>query len=238
MRNCLLTLIIGLIYVFQSCSNHKKKEQSLFLNILNDELVAYSYGSKKDTLNILEYEIFNQSNSIYYINNIDDFFKSAVYKNGINLRIFDNQNKEVEYDKSLFPFGFRDSDFEGNFICNHKLATALNLEVERLKEENYFTFNTTSHLKHNFFIHPKEKISFRMYLNITDTLAYEEMRLNYAKIYSNQKYHCNIQLISDSSNYRKDLPKYILKRIKENNAEVFHGIIESSNTIPVKVIEY
>lgn len=237
MRKIFLTLIISLIYVFQSCSNEKRKEQSLLLSILNDELVAYSYGSKKDTLNILEYEIFNQSNSIYYINNIDDFFTSAVYKKGINLRIFDNENKEVEYDKSLFPYGFRDSDSESIAIYNHRSATILNLEIERLKEEDYFMYHTTSHLKHNFFIHPKEKIFFRMYLNLTDTLAYEDMRLNYAKIYSNKKYYCNLQLASDSSNYRKDLPKYILKRIKENNAEVFHGIIESSNTVPVKVIE-
>lgn len=237
MRKFFLFLIISLIYVFQSCSNEKRKEQSLLLSIMNDELVAYSYGSKKDTLNILEYEIFNQTNSIYYINNIDEFFTSAVYKNGINLRIFDHENKVVEYDKSLFPFGFRDSDFEGSSICSDKLATILNLEVERLKEENYFIYNKTSHLKHNFFIHPNEKIFFRMYLNITDTLAYEDMRLNYAKIYSNQKYYCNLRLASDSSNYRKDLPKYILKRITDNNAKVFHGIIESSNTVPVKVIE-
>lgn len=227
-------------YVFHTCDKPVSNYQPLLLNVLNDKFITYEYGSKKDTLNILEYEVINQSDNIYYINNLveqDEFFLPAIYKNGINLRVFNNENIEVEYDKSLFPFGFRDSDSEGNAICNQRLATVLNLEIERLKEEDYFMYHSTSHLKHGFFIHPKERLFFRMYLNLTDTLAYEDMRLNYAKIYSNTKYYCKLQLASDSLNYRKILPKHIIKTIEANNVKVFHGIIESSNTVPVKVIE-
>lgn len=236
-QHTILTLI--LLCTFQGCKTDKELKSPLILTILNDELVAYSYELKRDTLNILEYEIFNQSDDIYYINNLfekEEFFTNSVHKNGISLRIFDEKNLEIEYDKSIFPLGFNFSESKNDSIYLHKSSILRNLEIDRNRGSDHFWYYSTLNSKHSFFIHPKEKIFLKMYLNLSDTIAYEDARLNFAKIYSNEKYNAFLQLASDSSNYRKVLPNHILKRIDENKVKVYHGIIQSNNQVPVRVL--
>lgn len=239
MRNYLFLLVVVIIYILQGCKDVKEQKAPLLMTLLNEELIAYSYDIKRDTLNVLEYEIMNQSEDIYYINNLFEqkkFFIPSIYKNGINIRIFDDKNKEVKYDESIFSFGFRDSDSQNDSIWLYKSAILKNLEVQRNKDEDHFWYYSTINSKHSFFIHPQEKIFFKMYLNLTDTIAYEDARLNYAKIYNDKKYNARLELVSDSSNYKKVLPNQILKRIKQNKVKVYHGIIQSKNNIPVKVL--
>ena len=239
MKNLQLISILVLVSFLEGCKDLDLQKDPLHLNILNNELISYSYDLKKDTLNILEYEIINMSNDIYYVNNLfeqNQFFKNSVFKNGLYIRVFDEKNKEVKYDRSIFSSGFRASDSTSDSIWLFKTAILKNLEIGRSNEENHFWYYSTLDSKHNFFIHPKEKIFFKMYLNLTDTIAFEDARLNYAKIYNNNKYIAGLELASDSSNYRKVLPDQILKRIKDNKAKVFHGIIKSKNMIPVRVL--
>lgn len=44
-------------------------------------------------------------------------------------------------------------------------------------------------------------------------------------------------IYSDSTNYKKFLSRPILKTIDENNYKVYHGIIESKNTLPIEFVK-
>ena len=100
-----------------------------------------------------------------------------------------------------------------------------------------YSYFTSNKFRQNHFINPGEKIYGRIYLNLTDTMRFEEGRLNYAKIYQRKKYYAKVCITSDSTNYKSQLPQEILTRIKENKVKVFHGEIESKKQISIRVVE-
>lgn len=58
----------------------------------------------------------------------------------------------------------------------------------------------------------------------------------YGNLSKGINYYGTLSIASDTSNYRKNLPRDILQTINENNAKVYHGIIESKNKVPIKVL--
>lgn len=220
-----------------SCSKLSETKNDLELEILNDTLVAFPYDLQKDTINVLNYSIENKSDQIYYFKqgSGDDFLSKKIFKNGIYIRIYDTNNKEVDYSDKMFFEHQNKSDCDS--ICNFVQSIRLVKEAERLKESIKGGYYHTRDKRHYFFIHPKEKLFFKQYINLTDSLRYEDTRMYYAHLKKSIKYSSKFFIPSDSSNYKSELPKDILKTIEINNVKVYHGIIESKNKVPIKVLE-
>jgi hypothetical protein len=226
--------IIFFVIIFQSCSNKNGVE----IEILNNELISNSSDSKNDTLNIINFKITNKSNDIYYINNLiedDKLIQKSAYKEGKNIRIFNfNDNEEVNY-ITMSPFYLNypsKEDANYSFAFNKRMVlNSKRLGYKQLKRFDYSKGGYT-----NFFIHPNETLFFEYYINLTDTIANDDFRLGYPIIKKGGNYYAKLSIASDSSNYKNDLPRYILETIKENKVKVYHGIIESKNEVPIKVI--
>lgn len=118
-----------------ACVNKKENKNDLLLEILNDTLIAFPYDMKKDTINVLNYSIQNNSNYIYYFNQGlgDDFLSKKIYKNGIFITLYEvSNNKEVVYSDKL-PYEHQNKsncDQYWNFMQSIRLTK----NSERLKE--------------------------------------------------------------------------------------------------------
>lgn len=220
-------------------SCNKDHKDDIEIKILNEELYAYSSNIQKDTINILKVEVINNSNTIYYFNDIintDNMRIKGLFKKGMILKIFNEKdNKEIYY-KDELP-----SDFGPNRSFNDSISQNLNsqiqnLELERLNSTDKFIYYSTKDFRNNFFIHPKEKIYLEVYLNITGILPFEHDRMHYADLSNKNKYYGKLFFVSDSTSYKTELPRHILKTIGENEIKVYHGIIESKNEVPIKII--
>jgi hypothetical protein len=236
MKKIVTSYIFLLILI--SCINKKENINDLEFEILNDTLVAFPYEMGKDTINVLNYSIKNNSNHIYYFKqgSGNDFLYKKVYKNGLYLNIFERtSNKEVDYSDKL-PFEHQNRS-NCDSCCNFIQSIRLIKETERLKENDKISYYSTKDKRHYFFIHPKEKLFFKQYINLTDSMRYEDTRFNYAHLKKKLNYYSKLFIPSDSNNYKNVLPKDILKTIEANNVKVYHGIIESKNKIPIKVLE-
>lgn len=235
MKNIITSIYFILTLI--SCVNVKEKKVDLELEILNDTLVAFPYNAKKDTINVLEYSIINNSDFIYYFKqgSGDDLLSKKIYKNGIYIKIFDSKSKEVAYTDELF-FEHQNKS-ECDSICNYMRSIKLVKETERLKENMKMSYYSTKDIRHYFFIHPKERLFFKQYINLTDSLRYEDTRMYYAHLKKNMKYYSNFFIPSDSTDFKKKLPNNILKSIEHNNVKIYNGIIESKNKVIIKVLE-
>ncbi len=227
-------IIISFIIILFSCSN----KNGLEIEILNNHLISYSSHIKKDTINIINYKITNQSNDIYYINNIiddDKLIYKSVYKGGKNIRIFNSKNNdEVNYiTKSPFYLNYPSNEDSNYSIVSNKRMI---LDSERLKYNEVRPYNYSKGGYTNFFIHPNETLYFEYYINLTDTITNENFRGGYANLKKDVNYYAKLSIASDSSNYKNDLTRDILKTIDENNVKVYNGIIVSKNKVPVKVL--
>ena len=225
------------ILLFVCCVNKKENKSDLELEILNDTLVAFPFDIKKDTINVLSYSIQNNSNHIYYFKQGlgSDSLSKKIYKNGIFVRLYDTTNKEVAYFDKL-PFEHQNKSNCDSY-CNFLQSIRLVKDAERLKESIKGGYYHTKDKRHYFFIHPKEKLFFKQYINLTDSMRYEDTRINYAHLKRNIKYYSNFYIPSDSTDYKEELPRDILKTIEENNVKIYHGILESKNRVPIEVIE-
>lgn len=237
-------LIILLFFVFLSC---KENKDNLELIILNKELIAYEYGTRKDTINIIKYCIENKSNNKYYICNMPEIESNGLesnknlYKNGFYVDIYNSSsNKEVEYNNFIFSNFFNERRVKRNpcdSICGISLLKINTNEYKRMGYVDAYSYFITNEFRQSNFIHPKEKIYGQFYINLTDTMRYEEARTGFAKIYRQNKYYAKISLPSDSVNFKRKLPKHILQRIEENNYKIYHGFIDCKDKLPVKVFK-
>lgn len=66
---------------------------------------------------------------------------------------------------------------------------------------------------------------------------FDKERNQYVCLEKNKKYYAKIELCSDGKYYKSSLPWNFLKTIEANNVKVYHGIIESENSVPIKVLE-
>ena len=144
-------------------------------------------------------------------------------------------NKEVNYKtiSSFYPNYPSKEDSNYSLIANKLMI--LNSKRLGYREPKRFDYSKGGYS--NFFIHPNETLYFDYYINLTDTISNENFRVGYANLKKGVNYYAKLSIASDSSNYKNDLPRDILQTIKGNNAKVYHGIIESKNKVPVKVLE-
>jgi hypothetical protein len=168
---------------------------------------------------------------------MNSLISKSVYKNGIEMRIFNQRNnKEVVYKDKLPPNLGHNMSFDDS-IFHYRESMLLNLDIERLHATDKFRYYSTKNYRNSFFIHPNEDVYFEIYLNITDTLCYDTDRIGYADLKKGNEYYSKLYLASDSTTVKSELPRHILKTIEANHVKVYHGIIESKNRIPIKVLE-
>lgn len=230
-------VIISFVLSFMSCVNRKENKNDLELEILNDTLVAFPYDLQKDTINVVNYSIENKSNQIYYFKQGlgDNFLLNKVYKNGVYVRIYDMNNKEVAYSDKLFFEHKNKADCDS--VCNFIQSIRLVKDIGRLKESIKSGYYYSKDKRHYFFIHPGEKLFFKQYINLTDSLRYEDTRMYYAHLKKNIEYSSKFFIPSDSIDFKNELPTDILKTIEANNVKVYHGMLESKNKVAIKVLE-
>lgn len=230
-QKLILLIILNLFLIFLSSCN-KKTKKSLELVILNNELVTYS--GPKDSINVIRLSLKNNSNKVFFINgsNNQKLLSGGIKKTGITLKIFNENDEEVEYYVEKQPIALENNcSFE--FIRNFNEFSNVNLGYKSYKY-NYFKLKN---LDKTFFIYPNQTIYFEYSLNLNKPLINDEDRNEYVKLNHSKNYKAKIILESNSKSINSNLPWDYLQSIKTNRAEVYDGIIESSNKIPVKVIK-
>ncbi len=215
--------------------NKTDVNNELELLLLNDNVISFSKNSDRDSINIVKYSLKNNSNKIYFINNLteqDILSKTAIFKNGINLHIFDNKNIEVKYEIKRY----RHQDLETEKCVNCMVEDFI-INESRFGNKTKLKYFGLYERNNIFFIHPNETVFFQCTINLNKPMDFDAVREGYVSLDFGKVYHTKLSIASDSSNYKNVLPNDILQTIKANNAKVYHGIIESKNKVPVKVLE-
>ncbi|QSB26180.1 hypothetical protein [Flavobacterium sp. CLA17] len=228
--------IIGLyiLFFFTSCTK-ESTSNDLELSLLNENIICYSKDSDKDSINIVKYSLKNNSDKIYFVNNLteqENLSKEAIYNNGLNLLVYDERNIEVKYKNKRYRH-------QGSEIgdCVNFMIENFHANQARLGNKNSSRYFGLYERNNIFFIHPNETIYFAYILNLNKPTITDEVRQGYVSLDLNKKYYCKLSIASDSSNYKNVLPRDILKTIEANNVKVYNGIIESKNIVPIKVLE-
>ncbi|GIQ58087.1 hypothetical protein Flavo103_12230 [Flavobacterium collinsii] len=230
----LLTILVCL--VIQSCTKLKDSSPNdLELICYNKKIFSYSKNSSRDTINVIRYSLKNNSNELYLINNIiklPELRMIMLKKNGINMSIYDKNDIEVKYFQPII------GEFDNKSIDNTLMyLEGINAEEKRLGYKHSIEYFKNTQREELFFIHPKEILFFECSFNINKPIKHNGNRLFYANLDSKTDYYAKLKIVSDSSNYKNDLPRDILETIKVNNAKVYHGIVEAKNKVLVKVLE-
>lgn len=232
--NFFLLLITIMLY---SCSGNT---DDLELKLINDSLICYETNSQKDTLNIIHFTVTNNSDNIYYFNNLVDnrsfpvnnHQNASIYDRGKSIRMFYENGKEIRYNILLYP----PRRSKEQVVCDHKTLESKIVASQRLGYDKLLRYEYGKGGYTNFFIHPNETIHFEYSINLTDTISYDgDFRLGYGIVDSGKKYNAKLYFASDTTKSKVNLPREVLQTMKDNNVKIYHGELES-NVIPVKVL--
>lgn len=210
--------------VMCSCSNSEKKVE---LEIISNR-IFFSKNETKSKKNIIEYKITNTTDCNYYFNGYSlsklTWKIKGLQPSNVFFQILDEQKKLAESDqKEYLPT-------ENISICRD---IYYNLEKQELENLDYsISPDYKKFMDKNNFLLPKGESRYFEILYYFPNSNY-----SYVNLKKDKKYNFKIIMYSDSTNYKKILSREMLKNLKENNYRVYHGIIESKNTIPVEVID-
>lgn len=232
--------IVVIFIIFISCNN--KNNNHLELEILNKNIVSlqnrdnfkYLFENMKDSnvvnksKTVIVYKLTNYSDLTYYFNmNFNSKFESKI--NGIPLKVgdlcvYENEKNEV----------VKINTYRINRIFNENDCINKNFKISRFLDYSMDFYSPYIQEQSNFIIHPNETLYFEWFVN----LPYgNEFQNAYLKLDKSKKYYARMIMFSDSVNYKKSLSRTTLKTIKENKYEIYHGIIESKNKVPIKILE-
>lgn len=225
-------LIFSLCF-FALCSC-KPKEDEIVLKILNTEVSSYGYKLNEEyfkdpelydqkSKSFIRYSITNNSTTIYYFNQ-----NVRAIKKNYGIWIADIAELMIQDDKGVvinprYTIHCMFTEDYSNF-----LETKDNELKERVKNLGYepklypFIFLNNK----SFFIHPNETLYFE---DVVWLPGNSEMGIRFIK---NKSYTAHIEIASDSTTYKKDNTRQVLKTIEANGYKVFHGTIKSEN-VPV-----
>lgn len=221
MKKYMLFFVLVCLY---SCSNKRK---GLELEILNNQIIS-SKSTNDKVKTIITYKLTNYDDKTYYFNSYS--MSKLIWKlkgtqiNNTFISFTDENNIDAKYgNKSIL--------YNQDYSVYQKIK--YEEENKEVKELDYkiLGFYKTIIDKNNFFIHKDEYIYFEYVIHLPDSDGF------YIEFDSNKKYLTELQLFSDSTGYKKILSRTVLRTIKENGYEVYHGIIKSKNKIPVKFVE-
>lgn len=226
-------IIFLLIILFFSC-----KKENVKMEIANNNIETFSSNSNKTKYNIIAFSIYNPTNNIYYFSpsfGTNTFHqKMCITKQAVSMRVFkDAKKRDVELNYYPNTSGRPSEEF---MSCQFYKDSIFNLNLNRLGYGNYNLYFLSDYK--GFFLHPNEKKYFEYYLCLSKSEEYDiSKQSSFVNLEKSKSYYATLSIASDSTNFKKYLPRDILKTIEANNVKVYHGIIESSNKVSIKVIE-
>jgi hypothetical protein len=220
-----MRLYIILMVVLMCCCS--KSEEKVELEIVSDKILVSKFETGK-TKNIIEYKITNYTDCNYYFNAYSlsklTWEIKGLQPGNVFFQILDEDENHADYgQKEYLPT-------EKFIICKQM---NYDREEKELKELNYSISPDYKNLidKNNFLLKKGESKYFEI------LYYFPESNYSFVNLEKNKKYHFKMLLYSDSTYNKKFLSRPIIKTIKENNYKIYHGIIESKNTVPLKIVD-
>jgi hypothetical protein len=212
----------------------KPDEGEIVLKILNTEVSSYGYKLNKGYFKIPElydqksksfirYSITNNSTTTYYFNQ-----NVGAIKKDYGIGIADIAELMIQDDKGVVI----DPRYTIHCMFNEEYSNYLKIRdsklEKRVKDMGYEPKLYPMVFLNNksFFIHPNETLYFE---DVVWLPGNSDMGIRFIK---NKSYTAHIEITSDSTNYKKDNTRGVLKTIEANGYKVFHGTIKSEN-VPV-----
>lgn len=216
-----------------NCQNNQQLELEILtkeikaLNISENENFKYLMQDKKYGLNITAktiviYKLKNYSNKTYYLN-LNGFHDKMqdtliLFDKGY-IRISDAQNYNIKPKVSTPTYDAGTSP-----------TTAEQITYELDYNKLIFSKNK------NFVIHPQETLYFKWFIVLPYGHFLEES-VSRVKLDNTKQYFAEVLLKSENKNLLNTVIDLDLKTIKENEYEVYDGIIKSKNKIPIKFVD-
>jgi hypothetical protein len=233
----LLILLLLFLIIF-SCNKIETTDKKLVINFFNDSIYCYSNESKHDTINHLRFSLKNLSNKKYFIfpsYKPQNMGVQGIYKNNFFLCFYDDK------DSLIIPLKYRPyypyhSDLFGNYY------DYLQENSDTLSSRLRYNYTLDYFRKYDWeykrlIINSKEEHYFEFPINLNKFDPFDLNREGLINLNKEKEYYCKLILVSDSTNYKNKLPRDILKTLEANNIEVYHGIIESTTKVPIKILD-
>ncbi|THD29697.1 MAG: hypothetical protein DI588_18435 [Flavobacterium johnsoniae] len=223
-----------LLFLFLISCNSKK---GLELEIINKQI--YSYEKKeikfdnndsiylKKSKNIILYKLTNYDNKSYYFNRYLNskmpLGKDYLWLDNAYMIFLDEKDNRItikDHIRERSECDLLDDD--------RKKAILKGLDYPEYELSRFYYDQA------NFVIHPYETLYFEWYVNLPYGNPLQYLSINIEK---NKEYFAKIFIYSDTTNYKKNLSRTDLKIINENGYDIYHGIIESKNKVPIKIVD-
>lgn len=221
--------VMILFFMFFACKKTNSDDQSLKLVLETKELKV---GKNYNGINVVRYSISNNSNKTFYINNFTEIIKLplAITKNRKYLKVFQEKTESKYYPIFVKPT-------QEELHCDILNDKQKSIDSKNLGYKDVSIYDMFDLDKLNVFIYPNQTLYFEYYVSIDNSKSESKQSSIVSIDYNSDKnYYATLSIASDSSNYKKILPKNILKTIEKNKIKVYHGIIESENKINIKIL--
>ncbi|MGV7106871.1 hypothetical protein [Flavobacterium sp. U410] len=204
------------------------------LEILTNEFVCYSGDDyeffseeyQKKYITKYKYKVTNNSDHKYVFNlgyGSSFFFKRKEYFNRKDILVFSSENDSLEVYSRIISYIDKDcKENYYNYIERNLGERFLNIEKSKLFKVN------------NFKLNPGETKYIENYVILPFGDDYNH---NSVKLKKEKKYFVNVKVWSDSTSVKKYFDDSELKTFKENGYEFYHGVINSKNKVPLKMME-
>lgn len=217
------------IFIENSHINFIDKSGTSIYNYKNDD-------ERKNSSNILSVKITNESNKKYLLI-IDEnviFPELSLYQDTRNLN-FLISNKDNSYITFYHPITDFNKALSGIYEIERYNDSLAKKKYEKLGVSRKNFRQVLNYENNSIIIYPGETRTLKYIINLPIIREMSWKRdysvIAYESLQEGQKfkvaYSCN------ATNLKKVLPEYILNELKENNIEIFDGIIQS-NEIPLK----
>jgi hypothetical protein len=228
--------ISSLIIVFTvliAC-NDRNADKELELEILSEEFISYSGD---------EYHFFSDEYLAKYVTKY-----TYKLKNNSGKKYVFNLDRYSEFVNGKGKY-FNEKEFLV-FISEKgdsaKVFTRLHSAKEYKCFDNYLNFVNTN-LKsdvvnsqmlvaskfNNFIINPKETVYFENFVILP---LGDEFNTFGVQLFNDKKYFIELSIWSDTTYINQIYNKSELKTFKENNYEFYHGVVNSKNKVPLKLM--
>ena len=244
----LIYLFILSVSLF-SCKNENGKNNAVKLEILNKELYFnnkyvknhssnQSYKNNEDrqkATNILTWKLTNSSSQNYlFIINEDDFFEDPFFGYDYNhIEITNKDNKKRNGGTSNILWSEDNSNVGSMFNClpYNDSIRKLNYELKGGKLKDYKI--QSDYVKNSFVLHPNESKIFKSIISLPIlkevTPKTYSSQIIVSSILEGDKF--NIIYEWDSIKINKSLQKYQIQELKDNNINIFNGILRSNKVL-------
>jgi hypothetical protein len=231
--------ILFIVIIIISCNKKYNSKDNFELKILNDSIATYYYNNPKesDTIIKLIYKLTNKSDHKYYFNlsipKKDTIIGASFDFYTKSIGIYDNKNKMEVINYIVYD------NFDDCFIkYSLKEDTIFRNQIKLINQSKKIYFYYKENFKYNFFINPNETLYFENLVKICARKPlFNQNTTTSFVIKKNKKYWAKIYLYADGNFKDNSLPWHVLERIKTNGYKRFTGVIESTNKVPVKVLE-